>query len=122
MVNKMDIEIEDIIKKYETNIKTENMSKKLRETIIISDENLPNAWFVDENTSLDEIKKAEHEKDNEYEIYTYKFKDYEINISYIPSDYRSMNIYINKETPEYENNPVTTFQFDYKGEQWGVKY
>lgn len=118
----MEITIQDIIKKHETNINTENMSKKLRETILFSDNPQNKPWFNDKTITPDNIPQPTHTTNQNREEYTYKFKDYTLNITYNPQDYRSMNITITKQTPEDQYQDSITYEFDYKGEQWGIKY
>ena len=121
----MEITLQDIIEKHKTNINTKSMSKKLNETVLFSDTR-QNGYFYEENLSLKDIPEPEHKvgsnEKGDYEKYTYKFKDYELTILYEPNDYRSMDISITKQTPDDPYNKIMNLRFDYKGEQWGVKY
>ena len=118
----MNITIENIIKKHKTNINTENMSKKLKETILFSDNPQTKPLFKEETVTLNQIPQPTHTTNEKTETYTYKFKDYEITINYTPEDYRSMTITITQQPTNKKYEEPISYDLDYKGEQWGVKY
>lgn len=118
----MNITITDIIKKHKTNINTENMSKKLQETLLFSDNPQTKPLFNDETITLNDIPQPKHTTNEKTETYTYKFKEYIITINYTPQDYRSMTINITQQPTNKKYDEPISYDFNYKGEQWGVKY
>ena len=98
--------IEELIKKYDTNIDLNKMSNKLKKIILAPDGSL----------SLDNFKKPKHithsNGTEEYD-FEYALEDYTLHITYNPDDYRSMNIYV-AYLPE--GMGLVNYGWDYKGE------
>ena len=108
------ITLEQIIKKHETNINTENMSKKLREKILFSD---TQEAVVQDDIKLTDIKAPQHETDEDgIESYTYKFKDYTLEITFNPQNYKTMDVTLSYPTPEDVPEPAYVHNWNYKGE------
>ena len=101
------MKIEDVLNKYETKIKIENIGTELR--------NMSLNQIPEDKLTIKDVQKPKHEKKEEYDIYTYNIKDYTLEIKFKENNYRTMQVTLKKPTPEEVPEPYYMWNWDYKG-------
>jgi len=107
----MKITVEDIIKKYDTAIDIEKMSKNLKNLVLFTDEDNHRGTSFDD-VNFENIEKPKHTINPNNEVYTYKIKEYEVIIQFNHENYRTMKVSLSKPTTNNKSRNVWLWDYD----------